>query len=357
MRRTIFLLIPYTQEWSQCRASIDLPPGVCIVGDTDSPKDGLAQAAHLKPSTIVIATHLAGGDTVALVAALRGLLPKASLIVVSEEPTWAEYLAYPPYCISAFLGRDDLATPTFRRSLALKPGACAVLVSRTVQQPIPSEQVPPLKVLIAEPGDIVREGLHALLSEDAAFKISEVKTNFISAAQRLQPDLIMFDPCRHATFDAELVASLHRASPNSRLVGPSDTFEPHVFLQLMQEKVQVYSSLGAHVTGASLKDALRLAGRYGWVVVDGASANYFWEHLHQKITVRAPDPTVAPLNEREYDTIVMVAAGATSKDIARHLFISERTVESIIDHVSKRLGANNRAHLVALCYKQGLIDL
>ncbi len=51
----------------------------------------------------------------------------------------------------------------------------------------------------------------------------------------------------------------------------------------------------------------------------------------------------------------LVASGATNREIACELRLSERTVRRRIDEIEKSLGARNRAQAVALAIKQGLI--
>jgi DNA-binding CsgD family transcriptional regulator len=51
----------------------------------------------------------------------------------------------------------------------------------------------------------------------------------------------------------------------------------------------------------------------------------------------------------------MVAVGANASQIAAELSISEATVRTHVKNILARLGANNRAHAVALAMTQGLL--
>ncbi|MFA5889683.1 MAG: AAA family ATPase [Actinomycetota bacterium] len=61
------------------------------------------------------------------------------------------------------------------------------------------------------------------------------------------------------------------------------------------------------------------------------------------------------LSTREEEVVVLVAAGATNAEIARRLFLSERTVQDHIANSQRRLGVSGRAGLAAWAAKQGLI--
>ena len=52
-----------------------------------------------------------------------------------------------------------------------------------------------------------------------------------------------------------------------------------------------------------------------------------------------------------------MGSGLSSKQIAADLGIAPRTVESYIEHIRLKMGANNRSHMTALAVARGLIDL
>lgn len=58
---------------------------------------------------------------------------------------------------------------------------------------------------------------------------------------------------------------------------------------------------------------------------------------------------------RELEILTPIAMGASAKEIARDLKITARTVECHIMHLKLKMGARNRAHLVAIALDQGII--
>lgn len=67
------------------------------------------------------------------------------------------------------------------------------------------------------------------------------------------------------------------------------------------------------------------------------------------------EETFYGLSERQLDVLRMVAVGANASQIAAELSISEATVRTHVKNILARLGANNRAHAVALAMTQGLL--
>jgi DNA-binding NarL/FixJ family response regulator len=53
------------------------------------------------------------------------------------------------------------------------------------------------------------------------------------------------------------------------------------------------------------------------------------------------------LSKRELEVAGLVASGMTSRGIAERLFLSERTVESHLEHILTKLGFNSRAQVAS----------
>ncbi|MEU2880601.1 response regulator transcription factor, partial [Streptomyces sp. NPDC007070] len=71
--------------------------------------------------------------------------------------------------------------------------------------------------------------------------------------------------------------------------------------------------------------------------------------------VRAPARGDEPLSAREREVLVLVARGASNREIARELFISEATVKTHLTHLYAKLGVNDRAAAVAVAYDRGIL--
>jgi DNA-binding NarL/FixJ family response regulator len=71
----------------------------------------------------------------------------------------------------------------------------------------------------------------------------------------------------------------------------------------------------------------------------------------------APAPRVAAeerpygLTEREHEILALLGTGATNRQIARRLFISERTVGVHVSRVLHKLQVTNRAQAAAVAAK------
>ena len=66
-------------------------------------------------------------------------------------------------------------------------------------------------------------------------------------------------------------------------------------------------------------------------------------------------PTQEPISQRELDVLELVAQGASNRDTATQLFISEATVKTHLMHIYAKLGVNDRAAAVAEGFNRGLL--
>lgn len=63
------------------------------------------------------------------------------------------------------------------------------------------------------------------------------------------------------------------------------------------------------------------------------------------------------LSERECDVLVLVGQGWANKEIATHLNIGVRTVETHVSNAMAKLRARSRTEVVNLAVQQGFIHL
>lgn len=63
----------------------------------------------------------------------------------------------------------------------------------------------------------------------------------------------------------------------------------------------------------------------------------------------------SPLTRREHDVLMLIADGEPTREVARQLSYSERTVKNVLHDVVVKLGARSRSHAIAHAVRHGLI--
>jgi DNA-binding NarL/FixJ family response regulator len=64
-----------------------------------------------------------------------------------------------------------------------------------------------------------------------------------------------------------------------------------------------------------------------------------------------------PLSRRELEVLQLLAAGATNDDIAKALFLSEKTVKSHLSSIFRKLAVTNRTQAAAKAIRENMVDL
>ncbi len=67
-------------------------------------------------------------------------------------------------------------------------------------------------------------------------------------------------------------------------------------------------------------------------------------------------PVRAPLTDRELQVLALVADGASNRQAAAKLFISEASIKTHLLHIYDKLGVRDRAAAVGEAYRRGLLS-
>ena len=122
-----------------------------------------------------------------------------------------------------------------------------------------------------------------------------------------------------------------------------------------QDKVQ--AALAAGAAGYVLKDAeadevasaIRGA-HHGEVHISPAAAR----ELARSLRLPRPEPSTPPLTEREREVLILVANGASNKEIGQSLFISERTARTHVSNILTKIGVRSRTQAALWAIREGL---
>ncbi|MFC4112374.1 response regulator [Nonomuraea zeae] len=201
-----------------------------------------------------------------------------------------------------------------------------------------------LRLLIADDHPIVRDGLRAALGSEADFEIVGEAADGAQAvrlAAELHPDIVLMDLRMPGMGGVSAIRELSGTGPRVLVLTTFDT--------------DVLPALEAGASGYLLKDAppeelvraVRATHR-GETVLAPAVATRLADHLRK--------PARGQLSRRELEVLRLVAGGATNREAAAGLFISEASVKTHLLHIYAKLGVRDRAAAVGEAYRRGLID-
>ncbi|MGB4779976.1 response regulator transcription factor [Microbacterium sp.] len=209
-----------------------------------------------------------------------------------------------------------------------------------------------MRVAVVDDQFLTREGVIAILRAEVTPDVTGYPdgSSFVAALAEETFDVVVLDVRMPPTFTiegVELAGSLRATHPGIGILVLSQHAELEFVESVLTGKDRAIgyilkdSLLGADTLSASVH---RVAA--GEIVVDPV--------VVQKVIERRTE-TRDPLTTRERDVLAAVAEGLTNTGISKKLFLSERTVESHIQHLFEKLGLaehphSNRRVLAALRY-------
>lgn len=204
-----------------------------------------------------------------------------------------------------------------------------------------------IRVLIADDHPIVRNGLRGAFAEVPDIQVVGEAANGREAVTRAvaqQADVVLMDLRMPEMDGVAAIAALWKQAPRIRTL----------VLTTFDSEADVLPAVAAGAAGYLLKDAhpeeliraVRAAHRGEAVLAPSAAG---------QLMGRVRNPAGPALSKRELEVLQLVADGASNREAARQLFISEASVKTHLQHIFDKLEVRDRAAAVAEGYRRGLL--
>jgi two-component system, NarL family, response regulator DevR len=211
----------------------------------------------------------------------------------------------------------------------------------------------PLRVLVVDDHEVVREGLVALLDRRPTLQVvgeAATAAEAISQSARLQPDLVIMDVRLPDGSGVEACREIRSERPETRVV----------MLTSYPDEEAVLSAIVAGASGYLLKQirardlvaALETVGE-GGSLLDPAVTERVLERVRRVAAADVPDE-VAALTAQERKILALVAEGKTNREIAAEVFLSDKTVKNYVSSILSKLNLERRAQAAAFVAKHRL---
>ncbi|MBN2752199.1 MAG: response regulator transcription factor [Rhodospirillaceae bacterium] len=215
-----------------------------------------------------------------------------------------------------------------------------------------------MKVLIADDHALLRDGLKPFVSKisedvDILESCDYPSTHETIAAEK--PDLVLLDLRMPGMDGTDGVLRLRRAFPDARIVIVTGWVNRADVLETMRLGVSGY--LPKSLNGTAMMHALRLilcgVPYYPSDILANESTQTMPSSDGTTTTPRDRSPLSA-LTRREYEILTQLVGGASNKEIAKILGLTEITIKSHLRNVFRKIGATNRTQAVALALREGV---
>ena len=235
--------------------------------------------------------------------------------------------------------------------------------------PEDTSRTAPVRVLLADDHDILRQGLKLLLSmqSEVIEVVGEARTGreAVEMARALQPDVVVMDITMPDMDGLEACRILHQQQPATQILMLTMHESEEYFLQALRVGAAGYIVKKAAPTELCL--AITSVAQGGVFLYPGLakvlirgylerSPNAFLDPSDTRETDRDSTAQLHALTPREMEVLKLVAEGYTNQEIADQLVISIKTVQAHRANVMEKLGLRNVTHLVRFAVRAGLLD-
>jgi DNA-binding NarL/FixJ family response regulator len=213
----------------------------------------------------------------------------------------------------------------------------------------------PARILLADDHALVRSGLRMILDAEPDLTVVAEAANGHEAVQQAAAvpiDLAILDIAMPRLTGIQAAREIHRNTPGVRIL----------MLSMYDNEQYFYEALKAGASGYVLKsaadrdlvDACHAALRGEPFLYPGSERRLVRDYLERlRRGERLPPAALTP---REDEVVKLIAEGHSSREIARELTISVRTVERHRENVLQKLGMRDRTELTRYAVRVGLID-
>ncbi|MEV6934952.1 response regulator transcription factor [Streptomyces sp. NPDC051132] len=214
-----------------------------------------------------------------------------------------------------------------------------------------------IRVLICDELPVIGNGLRTLLDAVADIDVIGTTDSGVEAlvlVRTKRPDVVVTDLSLRTMSGLELIRRLGKevAAPHIVVFTGSDTD------QTVSDVLHAGASclLGKDASPQELVTAVRAAAAGRTLLApDIAHRLVTWFREQPAARQSRAYPEVTELTPREKEITRMVARGMSTEEVARELTIGVATVRTHLYRVRTKLGVRDRAQLVSLAYRSGLI--
>jgi len=209
------------------------------------------------------------------------------------------------------------------------------------------------RILLADDHPLVLESVKQLLEPDfSVVGTAQTGQQVLEEAQKLNPDIVMLDANMPGMSGFEAARRLKTLLPTIKII----------FVTMLTEAIAVSEGFRAGAMGYVLKqdasDELHTA-------VKSVMANQRFVSSKLDMEVREamecqwsrPEGYTTNLTERQRQILAMLANGSSTKNIAKELNISMKTVEFHKANITRKLGVRTTSDLIRVALASGMTAL
>lgn len=216
----------------------------------------------------------------------------------------------------------------------------------------------PIRILIIDDHSLFRSGIRLLLQRQNGFEVVGEAANGLEGvklAKRLNPDVVLLDLHMPGMGGVETIPLIKEEAPQAQVVMLTVSEDAEDLLDALHSGARGY--LLKNIDTDYLLDSIRRANS-GDSVMSTEMANRLADAM-RSLSAGSNKKIIMDTNKlspRERDVIVMLAQGASNKEIARKLNLAESTVKIHVQGILRKLNLTSRVQAAVYAVENGLVD-
>lgn len=212
---------------------------------------------------------------------------------------------------------------------------------------------PPLRILIADDHDVMREGTRAVIERQPGWEVCGIAGNgreAVAQALLLQPDIVIMDMTMPDLNGLDAAVQIKRRLPQTEIL----IFTAHETEELIRQvfeagaKSFIFKSEAHHF----LVEAIQSLSQHKPFFTNKVSEVLFTRYLRGK----DPGSESGLLTARERELLQLIAEGKSNKEAASQLGISVKTVETHRAAIMRKLALKSVSDLVRYAIRNKIIE-
>ena len=211
-----------------------------------------------------------------------------------------------------------------------------------------------MRVLIVDDHALFRSGLASLLTANSIEVVGEASNGLegVEKTRRLKPDLVLMDVKMAGLSGIQATRLINAEMPHTKIV----------MVTAFDDDEDLFEAMKSGAAGYILKNMeaekfvnLLSSVMDGEVVVSPWIADKIVKESFRQPGRRGSSEFVNDLTNKEAKVIKLVANGASNKEIASSLNISDNTVKYHLRNIMEKLQVRNRAQMAVYAVRKGIV--
>lgn len=215
-----------------------------------------------------------------------------------------------------------------------------------------------IRVLLADDHALFREGLRSLLEDQDDVEVvgeAEDGLQAVRLVPQLNIDVVLMDINMPVIDGVEATRTILKDNQSVAIIILTMYPQDEYVMQALKAGAKAY--LLKDTRSKKLLEAIRMVYQ-GQAVISPDMTNRLLKEFRKLSDEKEEKvkPKYQSLTDQERRILTLVAEGASNKDIARDLSLSERTIKNYVSIIFQKLQVNNRTEAAVRAMRDGLVS-